>query len=152
MAGPGNFGSLPTLEGLSLKELPSLGNEQEAIEHTPINNTIKYPGKQLPQSSQLRLIMLDSDPVYDFFKRWRRLCYDPITHEVGLLTDVAGTGLVKIYAPSNSRSYPALVRSIRLELVWPSSLVVSGLSRDSEGDPLEYQVMLEVGNSYDTDL
>jgi len=152
LTGPSAVGTLPGIEGLSLRDLPSIGNEQEAIEHTPINNTIKYPGKQLAQSCQLRLIMLDTDPVYDFFVRWRRMCYDPETNLVGLLNEVAGVGYVRIFAPTSSSFAPQNIRTIRLDVVWPSSLIVTGLSRDGEGDPAEYQVMLEIGSSYDVSL
>lgn len=149
ITGPGNIGSMPALEGLSLRDLPLLGNDQEALDHSPINNTVKYPGKQLPQSVQLRLILLETDPVYSFFVRWRRLCYDPETHLVGLLTDIAGEGAVTIYTTNGSAGVPLPIKRIRIELVWPSSLSYVGLSRDAEGIPLEYQVMLEIGNSYD---
>ncbi len=148
LMGPSGIGTLPALEGLALRDLPSLGTEQEAISHKPINNTIKYPGGQQSQSSQLRFMMFDTDPVYSFFARWRRLCYNPETHLAGLLGDVAGTGLVRIYTPSSADDFPQVVREIRLESVWPSSLIISGLQRDGD-EPLGYEVMLEIGNSYD---
>lgn len=152
LAGPGNLGSLPDLEGFSLRDLPNIGHEQEVIEHTPINNTVGYPGKQRASSTQMRLIMLENDPVYMFFMRWRRLCYDPVNHVAGLLSEIAGYGSISIYTSAGSGASPVEVRRIQLELVWPSSLIVSGMNRDTDGEPLEYQVKLEIGNSYDTAL
>lgn len=143
------FGPLPHELQYAVEELPEglMSSASEPIQHKPFNSRLKYPGFRESVSATLQMRMFEFDPAYFFFRRWRDLVHPPGTSVPGLYRDICGQGMVQIFAPSPGGGVPTLARRIHLVNVWPSSLRVGALSRNSDGEHVTYLVALEIEES-----
>lgn len=137
-------GSMPTDCQYRIRQMPSPSDCTNVVTYVAINSEWLYPGiKKAAGNVDIKLHLYAKDALYEFFRSWLKLVYDPETEEVGLYSDVVGSGSLKLYVPAE-KGLIKLDRTIDLIDVWPSGMSLGELDRDSDGEPLGYTVTLQV--------
>ncbi len=147
--------NMPESSKYHIQSIGDLVDDIKTEPYAPYNGDFEIPvGKA---TTQLPIIVrfFRDNAVYKFFKDWKRLVYNPDTDQFGLYSDIVGSGIIKLYGPSAEKASGSQILNppidplyeIRLNDVYPKSLVISGLDSEDDGSsPATWQVTLSVGS------
>lgn len=111
---------------LAVSSAPLPTESNEVVELPYGNTTVKVAGKMSVDDIDLEVRDFIDPDIMKLLKDWRRKVYDPDSDTVGTSDKYKKTGYIYQYAPDGS-----MVRTWRIDGVWPSSFNPGDLSQDS---------------------
>lgn len=137
----GPNGLLPEDARFALQSINPPAAVMRAETIAAFNSQLFVPGIKSPAGEvALSCIFFYGHGIFEWWMDWFKIVYDPETDRVGLLNEVVGQGAITLHTPDGERTR----QQIYLRDCWPGSVQMSSLDMNSNGEPAQFEVRLNV--------
>lgn len=135
-------GAMPEGQEASVRSMPDLVSRLTAIPTAVLNSSVNVPGVREPISGAITFHMYTNSALLRWWWEW----WDRIWNqgEVALYGDIVGQGILQFYAPAQDGGDPEVTQRWNLVDIWPNSVSIKAVDQDSDGDPVGYEVELQI--------
>jgi hypothetical protein len=135
-------------DNVDVLQMPAFPEGSDVNHYIGFNSTIPVPSyKSDITGATCKFRFFSDSKSFKFWDNWyHKYVYKKDNDEVGLYSDVVGTGEFTFYSPTGGKcpSGPGKKKgSIKIEGCWPSRIQIDDFGAENDGDQLTYSVTIE---------